>query len=240
MKSDKDKLDNLERPERQPRSSPIYDKDLDFRYSQRLGLIVVIGFLIIGTWAGTYNSLQSLMEAPCLGCLGLYPNIELNFTFETLEERPHPDWILDSLKKGPVFIEFTQNDENCPPCKRMRPFIHDLNDDYNEDVVFFIININEHENAESFRGNTEVRSSYSDEPAYHVYDLELIAGGVIATPTYIIITLNDDTGTIKPYFTVGYGEFVEEDAKKTAETLAETLEYAITMHHHYKEAYISE
>jgi thiol-disulfide isomerase/thioredoxin len=219
-------------------SSPIYDSEPKFKFRQFLSLIIIIGFIVIGTAAGSYGTLRDLMEAPCLGCLGLYPNIELDFTFETLDDKDHPDWILDELEDGPVFIEFTQNDENCPPCKRMRPYVHDLNEEYNDEVVFFIININEHEIARSFEGETEVESSYNQEPIYHVYDIGLIAGGVIATPTYIIITLNDDFGTVKPYFAVGYGEFTEEDAEKTAESLAEALDYAKTMHHHYLETYL--
>jgi thiol-disulfide isomerase/thioredoxin len=237
-------LDNPEKLEREPEPikvpSLIYDEEPKFQYTQRLGLIIVVGLLLIGSAAGTYSTLQTLMEAPCLGCLGLYPNIELNFTFNTLEDRPHPDWVLESLKDGPVFIEFTQNDENCPPCKRMRPYIHDLNDEYNEEVVFYIININEHETAKSFQGKTDIKSSYSDEDAFYVYDIELIVGGVIATPTYIILTLNSDGESVRPFFSVGYGEFIEEDAKKTSETLAETLDYAKTMHHHYLEMYITE
>ncbi len=219
---------------------PIHDEEPSFRFSQFLGIIIIAGFLIIGGAAGTYYTLSDLMEAPCLGCLGLYPNVELNFTFETLNDKPHPDWVKDALKDGPIFIEFTQNDENCPPCARMRPYVEELNEKHNDLIVFFIININEHEVANTFKGETEITPSYTEENAYGVYDIGLIAGGRVATPTFIIITIYDDNGEIKPYFSTGYGEFVDEDAKKTAETLEESLDFALTLHHHYLEGYLKQ
>ena len=65
-------------------------------------------------------------------------------------------------------------------------------------------------------------------------------GHSIATPTYVIITLDiDGDGKVSPSFTVGYGVFKEEDPEKTKIVLAETIEYATTMYHHYREMYIS-
>ena len=213
-----------------------------FRFLRTLGIITVLGFLIIGTASGMYPVLESLMEAPCLGCLGLYPDVELDFTFDTVDELEHPDYVLDALKdKGPVFIEFTQNDENCPPCKRMRPYVENLEKEYKDDIYFVIININEHEMSTYFQDEHEVKASHADEDSYHVYDLENIAGGRIATPTFIIVTINqDENGEVRPSFTVGYGEFIEENDQKTSDALADALEYSKTMYHHYYEMYISE
>lgn len=222
-------------------NEPHYTERSRFKFHQTLGIITIIGFILIGSAAGMYPVLEDLMEAPCLGCLGLYPDIELEFTFDTLEGREHPDYVLDALKdKGPVFIEFTQNDENCPPCARMRPYVEDLEDEYKDSIYFVIININEHEMATYFQDEHEVKSSHADEDSYHVYDLELIAGGRIATPTFIIVTINEDeNGEVKPSFTVGYGEFIDEDAKKTRDALADALDYSKTMYHHYYEMYVS-
>lgn len=234
------------KPEKKPKftSKPIRDVDSPFEYHHFLGLILVVGFLVIGSAAGTYGLLEDLMVAPCLGCLGLYPNVELEFTFDTVEDQPHPDFVLSSLEtEGPVFIEFTQNDENCPPCARMRPHIEDLEEEYGDSVVFYIINVNENENKKFFRNDVEVESLTDNEEKeyYHVYDLKNIADGRVATPTFIVITLDEDeSGNIRESFSVGYGEFKDEDAKKTKEELAEALDYSLALHHHYLEMYISE
>jgi thiol-disulfide isomerase/thioredoxin len=225
------------------KSKPITDARSPFQYPQFLGLTLVLGFLIIGSAAGNYTILEDLMVAPCLGCLGLYPNVDLDFTFDTVDGQDHADFILDILPDAPVFIEFTQNDENCPPCKRMRPKVHELVDDYNENVAFYIININENEVYNTFQ-NEEQTDSIQDseeEDIYSIYDLKNIAQGRVATPTYIIVTLDiDDSGNVRPSFAVGYGEFVEENAQKTKEGLAQALDYALAMHHHHREMYLIE
>jgi len=222
---------------------PITDPRSPFKYHQFLGLVLVLGFLTIGGVAGNYNKLQDLMAAPCLGCLGLYPNVELEFTFDTVDGKDHADFVLDRLPDAPVFIEFTQNDENCPPCKRMRPYIAELEDEYSEHVAFYIINVNENEVYKEFKNDAQTDSILDSEEQdiYSIYDIKKIVGGPVATPTYIIVTIDmDDSGKVRPSFAVGYGEFVEEDAKKTKEGLAEALEYALALHHHYREMYLSE
>ena len=180
------------------------------------------------------------MEAPCLGCLGLYPRFEIGFTFGTVDGKPHPAWVLDALDDGPVFIEFTQDDINCPPCARMRPKVHELEEEYSDTVVFFIININHNENAKYFK-NEKVINTISDADetkVYNTYDVENVGKGGPATPTYILFTLEKDSdGTVKPYFAVGYGEFKEEDAQKTKEELAEILDFAIIRYDFNKEIY---
>ena len=183
--------------------------------------------------------LQVFMEAPCLGCLGLWPRFELKFTFDTVGDRPHPSWVLDALEDGPVFIEYTQNDKNCPPCARMRPKIKELINDYDETTAFFIININEHKVAIYYQDQKFTKSSYTEEEAYGVYDVENIAGGRIATPTYVILTIDqDDNGKIRPKFATGYGEFKDDDAEKTKDELAKILDFAVTRYDLYDELYV--
>jgi thiol-disulfide isomerase/thioredoxin len=221
--------------------SPIYDEEPTFRYPQFLGFILIIGFLIIGSAAGVYSTLQELMETPCLGCLGLYPSFEIEFTFSTVDGKPHPDWVLDALEDGPVFIEFTQNDEVCKPCARMRPKVEALERDYNDIVTFFIINTWEKEFREVFKGDENIKPITKEEilDAYRPYDVENFGGGDgWATPTFVIVTLEkDDDGKIKPYFGTGYGEFKDNDAQKTKEELIDILDFAIKRHHHNEDLY---
>ena len=154
--------------------------------------------------------------------------------------QPHPDFVLDALEHGPVFIEYTQNDENCPPCARMRPKVHELIDEYSDKVTFFIININEHEITKYFGDEKNVKSSEVEEESFHVYDMGDIAGGRKATPTYVVVTIDkdqDEGGKIRPKFATGYGEFKENDAEKTKNELANILSFAKSMYLLNQEGY---
>ncbi len=210
-----------------------------FNYNQFLGIILVVGFLIIGSAAGTYGLLKNLIEAPCLGCLGLYPSYESDFMFDTVDGRPHPEFVLDTLEENsPVFIEFTQNDENCPPCARMRPKVHELVDQYRYNVTFFIINVNEEEITKYFEYKQSTKPTQNEQEAFHVYDMDNIGGGQIATPTYIIITIDEDeNGEVRPSFITRYGVFKEENAEKTKKELANILDLAINRYNEYNEDY---
>jgi thiol-disulfide isomerase/thioredoxin len=223
-----------------PAAELLRDEPRRFSPKQLLAIVLVIGFLVLGIAPGTYGWLQDLLDTPCLGCLGLYPKVELEgsrlpFTFDTEDDQPHPEYVMDALENGTVFIEFTQNDEVCPPCARMKPKIKDLEKKYDDRVVFIIININENELRMIHNGSEEKKVLGSEKDSFHVYDTGNIAFGSIATPTYFIITWGNNTsqGDIQPYFAVGYGEFVEEDAEKTKKALAKTLDHAIGLYDDY-------
>jgi thiol-disulfide isomerase/thioredoxin len=233
-------LDKEERFEKIRKRITKYENEPALEYKQFLSIILVVGFLTIGGAAGLYFSFKDLMGAPCLGCLGLYPNVEMDFRFETVDNQDHPDFVIDALKKSPVFIEFTQNDENCPPCKRMRPYVKELENEYGDNVQFFIININNNENSIFYKNESIVEpiADSEENSIYRVYDVKDIAGGVVATPTYIIITLDVDIKSdVRPRFAVGYGEFIEESAKKTKDELATTLDFAIEKYDEFDERF---
>lgn len=199
-----------------------------FGIREFLGIILIIVFFTFGSIAGTYGELKNLMGSPCLGCLGLYPNVQLEFTFETVDGKAHPDFVIDALKNdGPVLIEYTRAEVVCPPCGRMDPHVEELVREYREEVVFFIINDSDNEMKTVFKEKEETKAADSVIQTFYTYDIDNFGTGGIATPTYVIITLGNENGIIRPYFAVGYGEFVEEDAEKTKKELANVLDFAI-------------
>jgi thiol-disulfide isomerase/thioredoxin len=159
---------------------------------------------------------------------GLYYGVEsgLEFQSDTVDGRPHPDFVKESANKAPVFIFFTQNDENCPPSKRMRPVLDQLKEDYKEDVLFYFININEYEMTKYYKGNEKVETISDSEgnEIFGVYDTGNIAGGRVATPTFVIIIKENS----KLKFAIGYGEFENDDAQDTGEELEKTIKYALS------------
>jgi thiol-disulfide isomerase/thioredoxin len=153
-------------------------------------------------------------------------NDGLEFSTETVDNAPHPIFVKEAVDDAPVFIYFTQNDENCPPCARMRPEFKELIDEYKNKVIFYIININEDEIEHVYKNEeeTEPISNSEQDNIYGTYDIENIVGGGAATPTFVIVI--KDGGKIK--FAIGYGEFENEDAGETREKLEKTLDYALT------------
>ena len=119
-----------------------------------------------------------------------------------------------------------QNDENCPPSARMKPEIEELMEKYNKKVVFYTININENEITKYYKGNKNINliNKTEQENIYRIYDTASIAGGLVATPTFIIVV--KDNSKLK--FAIGYGEFENEDASETGKELEKTIKYALS------------
>ena len=192
---------------------------------QLVSIIIIMGLLIGGVLGGAYLYVKNSSSATCLGCLGLNPFTEMKFTFKTANGADHPDFVLEKLGDKPLFIEYTQPDELCSSCKKMRPKVEDLIKNYDDEIDFIIIDV-----------SNPSSSNYNYRDSFHVYDVENIHGGNFATPTFVIITLGYDDGIVKPYFATGYG-LIGENADEGKYMLSDTLDDALRIYDQNKNAW---
>ncbi len=187
-------------------------------YSSRLSFYQ-IGFgtlalatMVIGISLGGYSYNETISEVTCLACLGLNPYNDLEYSFETVNGAPHPDWVTEPLEDKVVLIDFTQRTgTGCAGCDEMAPVISELEREYEGDVEFIIVYMFENDERED---------------AYGIY-----SGGKIGVPTFIIVTLDEDSdGTVKPYF----GKMSSVVAKSE---LTEQLDAAVAIHLNYRFMY---
>jgi len=194
----------------------ISDRD---KKGQLIFLLLVILLLLVQGFSGCFGNDDGKQT-------------KMDFRFKTVDNKEHPDFVINGLKIGPVFILFTQNDEFCPPCMRMRPEVEKLIEKYEDQVVFFVININENEITKHFDDHIQSESitNFEEDSYYNIYDFEDMGGGSPATPTFIIITYDKNSGKKQPSFTIGYGEFEDGDATKTGLELENALKYALELY----------
>ena len=167
---------------------------------------VTLALMISGIALGGYGYNEEISIPKCLSCLGLTPVSEVDFRFETANGAAHPEWILKELEEKVIFIDFSLR-YGCVACDEMMPVINDIEDEYGDEVEFFLAYSGE--DAEMDR-------------AWNIYDYE--NGEKHLAPTFIIITLNEDTdGVVKPY----YGEIVGKTPKND---LVELIDFALEMH----------
>jgi len=177
--------------------------------------IVALAAMVMGISLGGYSYNETISEVTCLACLGLNPYNELEYSFETVNGAPHPDWVTEPLGDKVVLIDFTQRKgTGCAGCDEMAPVISELEREYEEEVEFIIVYMFENDEREDTYG------IYSD-------------GKIIGVPTFIIVTLDeDDDGTVKPYF----GKMSSVVPKHE---LSEQLDAAVAMHLNYRFKYTS-
>jgi thiol-disulfide isomerase/thioredoxin len=203
---------------------------------QVVALLLVSGALA-GMFAFTpvYNEVRSgIVLVLCLSCLKLEPNTATDFTFETVDNVPHPPFVLENLTKGPVFLHYSG--DSCAGCDVMYPIIKELfsvnfgKQDMFHTLVMFdnstvaYIYINIHHTIDELRD------------AQSIYDKDRVGG----IPMFTIVTLGYDNGNVKPKFRTLYGTLATYGCNTDAERLTflqELMKESIEMYNQNKAGY---
>jgi hypothetical protein len=166
--------------------------------------IVIITILAIGigemVYSGTYDDIHgTIVSTLCLSCIKLDPVSRLEFVFETATGDEHPEFVLENLTTGILFIEYRS--DVCKACDDMAPIIKDIfhlsfekedtlyeHLNYSGSVVnFYHINLDH---------ATDIQID-----SFDMYDKDQRMG----VPMFVVITVKYDRGAIKPCFTAAYG-----------------------------------
>ncbi len=153
---------------------------------------------------GAYQRSDDISSVPCLGCLGLNLRSKSDFTFESHGE--HPDFVLDSLEDSVVFIKYRT--DACSACDEMEPVVEELQNEFTS-VEFVHINLD--------------HASKMRRESYKVYDLKGGEDKMTGVPMFVVMTLEEKDGELKPYFKVSYG--IQEKGD-----LADDLQHAIDVY----------
>ena len=194
---------------------------------QVIGIIItILGFFGLIFTTDVYNQVQDeIVEVLCLSCLKLDPTTpeEADFTFYTANDEPHPNFILNNLTTGIIFLHYSK--DACSGCDIMLPTIQKLfSADYGKQDMF--------QKQYQFNGSTIHyyyinidHTSNQLKQTFPIYDKEHIEG----LPMFTIITLFYDHGTVRPCYTSLYGTLGPENdtPEKRYDYLTEFLTYSI-------------
>jgi hypothetical protein len=161
----------------------------------------------------------------CLSCIKLEPKTTREFTFTTTGNAPHPNFILENLTKGPIFLHFSET--VCAGCEVMFPIVKGLfHVEFGKQDRFWKTVTFESQNITYIYSNLD-NTTDALQNAFPLYDKDDIGG----LPMFVIITLGYDQGTVRPYYTTLYGTLnVPTDADRTT-LLTELLHDSIELYH---------
>ena len=171
-----------------------------------LTLQIVLILVIWGAAGGvvyyldTYEKVESnIVSVTCLSCIKLDVKTRLNFTFETVNNLPHPDFILENLTKGSIFLEIRE--DVCAACDEMAPVVKEIFSlEFEKEETFFTTVVLDGANVTFMHINLNHASEELAE-AFEVYDRDRVGG----VPMFTVISLGYDRGFIRPYYTTAYG-----------------------------------
>ena len=171
-----------------------------------ISMILVFSIFLTGMFVYTdgYEDIQgSIVEVLCLSCLKLDPVLptQLSYSFETANNEPHPDFVLNNLTSGIVFLHYSK--DACSGCDIILPTIQELfSVEYGKEDMFQQQRTFGENTVHYYYINTD-HTTDEKEQSFQIYDKDYVEG----LPMVTIVTLYYDHGTIKPYYTSIYGTF---------------------------------
>ncbi|MCX6665339.1 MAG: hypothetical protein NT038_04675 [Euryarchaeota archaeon] len=175
-----------------------------------------------------------IVSVLCLSCIKLQPKIVREFTFNTTNNMSHPDFILDNLTKGPVFIEYSE--DVCAACDTMHPVMEQLFNVHFEKQDMVVQTVQFHQLNVTFIYINIDHTTEKMRKTLPIFDKERIGG----LPMFAIITIGNDTGNTKPYYTTLYGTLDLLTNEERINLLTEVLQESIDFYHQYEEGFHTE
>lgn len=196
------------------------------QFYAQITLFILVTSMFSGMLIGTdvYTEVQDgIVEVLCLSCLKLDPKTTKEFTFDTVDNAPHPDYVLDNLSSGIVFLHYSE--DACPGCDIMLPVVQNLLSiefEKKDLVSTKITNMNQQ--ITYFYTNIDHATTERIEP-FEIYDVKDVNG----LPMFTIVTLGYYSGIIKPKFVTIYGTLGVDTDEKRAQILENIISDAFTL-----------
>ena len=186
-----------------------------------------------------YDEVYSgIVTTLCTSCIKLQPIISLDFTFQTINGEPHPDFVIDNLtNNGPMFIAYRTM--VCDYCDYMEPLLEEIFglEFEKEDVFYETVNFSGknvtfvHINKKFAKGELlEFQETYDiDEDN--------------AVPMFTTITLKHDKNDdiVKPCYNTVYGILdLEYTDQQRIEVLTNIILEGIELYNENRPGFISD
>lgn len=184
-----------------------------------------LGFMFVST--GVYEEVRDgTVKVLCMSCIKLDYRTSggLDYTFKTANGGPHPGFVLENLRDGPVFLHFSES--SCPGCDTMLPPLQDFFDADFEKEEFFSKRLElggrEVTYIYIYRSNPEIPERFRE--SWKIYDKDQVSG----FPMFTLVTRGyHHSGEVRPFYTTIYGVFGDTDPGRVdflENILSESLE----------------
>ena len=186
-----------------------------------------------------YDEVYSgIVTTLCTSCIKLQPIISLDFTFQTADGRPHPDFVIYNLSNnGPMFIAYRTM--VCDYCDDMEPLLEEIFDlEFEKEDAFYEIVDFDGLNVTFVHINTDFAEGELLE-SRETYDVD----GDNAVPMFTTIALELDIndGLVKPYYNTVYGILdLEYTDQQRIEVLTNIILEGIELYNENRLGFISD
>jgi thiol-disulfide isomerase/thioredoxin len=198
--------------------------------------IVIMVVITIGigemVYNGNYDDIHgTIVSTLCLSCIKLDPVSRLEFVFETSTGEEHPEFILENLTKGIIFIEYRS--DVCKACDDMAPIIKEIFhlSFEKEDTLYKYVNYSG-SNVNFYHINLDHATKVQAD-SFSMYDKDQRMG----VPMFVVITVKYDRGIIKPCFTAAYGTLGLDTDEERKEFILDMLNDGLSLYEQNSKGY---
>lgn len=199
-----------------------------------LFVLFAVGFSGMVLFTDVYDEVfDRIVSVTCLSCIKLDPKTSSEFLFKTVNNQDHPDFVLENLTKGPVFLAYRK--DVCTACDEMEPLLQKIFGltFEKEDVFYKTIDFNG-TNVTFMHINIDHSSDVLSDSMY-VYDKDNING----VPMFTLVTVNyDHYGIVRPYYSTLYGKLGLTDDEEIKTFLTEIIQDGIALYNDNIAGYI--
>ncbi len=173
---------------------------------------------------------ETIVATTCYSCIKMDPLPNVVFTFGTATGGPTPDFILENLTTGPVFLGYRL--DVCAACDIMDPIVQDVFDvSFDRDELTYEF-VEFHGSPVHFYHINLDHSTGAFKESFTIY-------GGRGVPLFVVVTLGNNNGTIEPTYAIAeatLGLPTDEGRKAFLETM---MHDAISRYTQYQEEYLS-
>jgi hypothetical protein len=173
---------------------------------------------------------ETIVATTCYSCIKMDPLPNLQFTFETANGDPHPNFILENLTMGPVFLGYRL--DVCAACDIMDPLVQDVfGVTFEMDELFY--------ESVDFDGSTVHFFHINLDHATGAFKDSFSVYGSKGVPLFVIISLDNNSGIIEPAYAIAeatLGLPTNEGRKIFLQTM---VEEALIRYSAYRDDYTS-
>lgn len=184
------------------------------------------GFIAIVSLSDSYEEVFTrIVSVTCLSCIKLDPKTYSDFIFKTANGQPHPDFVIENLTKGPIFIAYRK--DVCVYCDEMEELIKEIfNISFAKEENFYVT-LNFNGSNVTFIHINRDRSSQILRDSLHIYDKEHVNG----VPMFTVVTIKyDHDGIVKPCYSTLYSKLGLNDNEKIKEFIVNVIKDSISLY----------
>ena len=197
-----------------------------FLVVQIVAILIVAGGLggMLATTDVYDNIHDTIVSTLCLSCIKLDPLSTLEFVFETGNGEEHPDFVLQNLTSGILFIEYRS--DVCTACDIMAPIIKDIFGLHfeKEDTLYELVDY-DGSDVHFYHINLD-HATQIQEDSFPTYDKDN-RGGV---PMFVVITVKYNRGIIDPCYAAAYGTLGLDASEERRDFVTDMLDDGINLY----------